>query len=383
MTRATRTLTLVLTIAAASAILSYRPVYEPDLGWHLAHGRENLAGRLVRTNLFSFTWPEYPQRYTSWLSETIAYAAWSAGGDAAVRTLQAAALAVTFGFVYLACRVRGAVLPSVAILVFGFLVIEPRAIPRPHLVSFAGVAVCSWLIERARAARFRTTADCGRAARRHLEQPARGIHVRSPDDRSLRRCAARSPVLALTARVDACPCGSDGLCRRPARESVRMGIDPVPVRERLRAAAAGDRRAAAGVPAVLQGVLRLRRAGGAAARVHAAPADRVGRPRCTRLRGPRLPLPEVHAARVPRHGADARGASHGVERARPRQPCRPRHRARWRPLRVASAALRVRDFAAAPAASFPKRCCRRARSTLRAPKASPAPSSTATISAGG
>ncbi len=152
MTRATRTLALVLTIAAASAILSYRPVYEPDLGWHLAHGRENLAGRLVRTNLFSFTWAEYPQRYTSWLSETIAYAAWSAGGDAAVRTLQAAALAVTFGFVYLACRVRGAVLPSVAILVFGFLVIEPRAIPRPHLVSFAGVAVCSWLIERARAA---------------------------------------------------------------------------------------------------------------------------------------------------------------------------------------------------------------------------------------
>ena len=69
MTRATRTLTLVLTIAAASAILSYRPVYEPDLGWHLAHGREHLAGRLVRTNLFSFTWPEYPQRYTSWLSD--------------------------------------------------------------------------------------------------------------------------------------------------------------------------------------------------------------------------------------------------------------------------------------------------------------------------
>ncbi len=230
---------------------------------------------------------------------------------------------------------------------------------------------------------FRSTAACGRAARRHLEQPARGSHVRSPDDRSLRRCAARSPVLALTARVDACAGGSDGLCRRPARESVRMGIDPVPVRERLRAAAAGDRRAAAGVPAVLQGVLRLRRAGGAAARVHAAPADRVGRPRCTLLRGPRLPLPEVHAARVPRHGADARGASHGVERARPRQPCRPRHRARWRPLRVASAALRVRDVARAPAASFPKRCCRRARSPLPAPKASPAPCSTATISAGG
>ena len=190
-------------------------------------------------------------------------------------------------------------------------------------------------------------------------------------------------VLSLTARVDARARGSDGLRGRPARESVRMGIDPVPVRERLRAAAAGDRRAAAGVVAVLQGVLRLRRPGGAAARVHAAAADRVGMPRRTLLRGARLPLPEVHAARVSRHRADARGASHGVERARPRQPCRPRHGARWRPLRVASAALRVRDRRAPPAASFPKRCCRRARSPLPAPKASPAPSSTATISAGG
>jgi hypothetical protein len=141
-----------LVIAAAAAILSCRPVYEPDLGWHLAQGRENFAGRLVSTNLFSFTYPDYRQHYTSWLSEAIAYGAWRAAGDVGVQIVQGATLAAAFAFVYLACRVRGTALASTAVLVLGFLTVEPRAIPRPHLVSFAGVAICAWLIERARAA---------------------------------------------------------------------------------------------------------------------------------------------------------------------------------------------------------------------------------------
>jgi hypothetical protein len=142
---------VALAFAAAAAVLSFRPVYEPDLGWHLAHGRENLAGRLVRTNVFSFTYPDYRQHFTSWLFDTGAYAAWRAGGDPGVQTLQAAILAATFWLVYLACRVRSALLPTIAVMILGFLVIEPRAIPRPHLISFLGLAAVSWLIERARA----------------------------------------------------------------------------------------------------------------------------------------------------------------------------------------------------------------------------------------
>jgi hypothetical protein len=151
--RAVRALAFASVVVGAAAILSFRPVYEPDLGWHLAHGRENAAGRLVRTNVFSFTHPDYRQHYTSWLFDTSAYAAWTVGGDAGVQSLQALMLAAAFGFIYRACRVRAAVLPSVAVLILGFLVVEPRAIPRPHLVSFAGMAACAWLIERAVAAR--------------------------------------------------------------------------------------------------------------------------------------------------------------------------------------------------------------------------------------
>ena len=104
---------MALAIAAASALVSFRSVYEPDLGWHLAQGRENLSGRLVRTNVFSFTYPDYRQHYTSWLSDTSAYAAWRLGGDAAIQALQAVTVAAALAFVYLACRVQAA-RPAVA-----------------------------------------------------------------------------------------------------------------------------------------------------------------------------------------------------------------------------------------------------------------------------
>jgi hypothetical protein len=139
---------VVLAIAAASAVVSFRSVYEPDLGWHLAQGRESLSGRIVRTNLFSSTYPDYRQHYTSWLSEAGAYAAWRAGGDAGIQTVQAVTVAAALSLVYFACRVQAAAMPSLAILVLGFFVVEPRAIARPHLVSFAGIAACAWLVQR-------------------------------------------------------------------------------------------------------------------------------------------------------------------------------------------------------------------------------------------
>jgi hypothetical protein len=148
-----RAVVLVAAAAAAAALLSFRTVYEPDLGWHLAHGREILAGHLVRTNIFSAGYPDYPQPFTSWLWDAGVYAAWRVGGDVAVQALQAAIVTAAFAFIWLACRTRAAVLPSLAVAVLGFLVLEPRAIPRPHLVSFAGMAAFAWLIERAIAER--------------------------------------------------------------------------------------------------------------------------------------------------------------------------------------------------------------------------------------
>ena len=153
MSKSAERILIALAILAASTIVSFRSVYEPDLGWHLAQGRENFSGHIVRTNIFSFTYPDYRQRYTTWLADTSAYVAWRIAGDAGIQTLVAAAVALSLALVYAACRVQSAALPSAAVLVLAFFVLEPRVIPRPHLASFVGFAACSWLIQKAIATR--------------------------------------------------------------------------------------------------------------------------------------------------------------------------------------------------------------------------------------
>ena len=144
---------VILLIAGAAAAFSFRAVYEPDFWYHLAQGRENLTGHVVRTNTFSFTYPEYRQRYAPWLFDASLYATWRTAGGAGVQAIQALLLAATFGIVYRSARERAPVVAAAAVLLAGIWVVEPRAIPRPHLVSFAGFALCRLLIERAASTR--------------------------------------------------------------------------------------------------------------------------------------------------------------------------------------------------------------------------------------
>lgn len=147
-----KTALLLAVAVAAASVLSFRAIYEPDLWWHLAQGREAAAGRLVHTNVFNFIYASYPQPYTPWLFDLGAYLAWRAAGGAGIQVAQAALLALTFVLTFRACRQRAATSAVLAVLVLGFFVLEPRAIPRPHLASFAGIAACTFVIERARRA---------------------------------------------------------------------------------------------------------------------------------------------------------------------------------------------------------------------------------------
>ncbi|MEN3336333.1 MAG: hypothetical protein V7647_9 [Acidobacteriota bacterium] len=152
----TRTALLLAAAVAAACALSFRPIYEPDLWWHLAQGRETAAGRLVHTNVFNAFYGSYPQPYTPWLFDLGAYAAWRIGGGGAVQLAQAALLSLTLALTFLACRQRAIVSATIAVILLGWFVVEPRAIPRPHLVSFAGIAACALAIERARRSRSAT-----------------------------------------------------------------------------------------------------------------------------------------------------------------------------------------------------------------------------------
>ena len=151
MTRRAGTLALAAAILAGAAVLSFRPIYEPDIWWHLAQGREAAASGPVRANVFSFTHPDYRQQYTPWLFDLAAYGAWRAGGAAGVQAIQFACLALTFWLLYAASRARAPAWAAAAALGLAFVIFEPRAIPRPHLVSLAGMAAMALLVERSAA----------------------------------------------------------------------------------------------------------------------------------------------------------------------------------------------------------------------------------------
>ena len=138
---------------AASAVVSFRWCYEADLWWHLAHGREIAAGVLPRVNLFSFTHPAFPQPSISWLFDLGTYGLWQASGAGGIQHGQTLVLFTTLALLFAACRVRSGIAVSAAVVAFGFFILEPRALPRPHTLSFAGMAACALLIERARVRR--------------------------------------------------------------------------------------------------------------------------------------------------------------------------------------------------------------------------------------
>lgn len=140
-------------LVAAACLISFRSTYEPDLWWHLAHGRETAAGHFVRSNVFSLTYRDYPQAYTSWLFDLVSYVLWTRTGAIGIQILQALFIAVSLALMAVACRIRASLASTVAVCAVGWIVLEPRALPRPHLVSFAGMAGTIYLIERAREAR--------------------------------------------------------------------------------------------------------------------------------------------------------------------------------------------------------------------------------------
>ena len=144
---------LILLAVLAGVVLSFHWMYEPDLGWHLAQGREIASGHFVKTNLFSWTEPNYPQPFQSWLFEFAAFGLSNLGGAAALQIGQAVVIALTLILVYLACRYRSSVPVALAITILGVFLLEPRAVPRPHIVSFVLGAACALLLDRAKQTR--------------------------------------------------------------------------------------------------------------------------------------------------------------------------------------------------------------------------------------
>src|SRR6185295_13513817 len=109
-----------------------------------------------RTNLLSFTYPDYPDPNLAWVFQVILALAYRAGGVPGTVLLKTAFVVATFALLYRVALRRGAH-PAIAAgaLALAAWAAEPRFVERPHLVTFLGLGTLLLALERAEAARPR------------------------------------------------------------------------------------------------------------------------------------------------------------------------------------------------------------------------------------
>jgi hypothetical protein len=122
------------------AVLSLGPMAESDLFFRIKAGQEILAGHgLPGRNLFSFTYPDYPDIDTSWLFEVGAAALYGRGGFPGIVLAKTGVLLATFAGAFALCRRRGAgPVASALSLAAAAYAARDRFVERPHVFSLAG-----------------------------------------------------------------------------------------------------------------------------------------------------------------------------------------------------------------------------------------------------
>jgi hypothetical protein len=130
--------------------LCLAPMAESDLFFRIEAGRQILARHgLPRVNLYSFTFPDYPDLDTSWLFEVGAAALYARGGFAAVVLAKTAVVAGAFAGAFAVCVRRGAgAAATAAALAAAAFVGRERFVERPHIFSLLGLVMVLALSDR-------------------------------------------------------------------------------------------------------------------------------------------------------------------------------------------------------------------------------------------
>jgi hypothetical protein len=143
--------------------LALRPMAESDLFFHLRAGQEILQRHgLPGRNLFSFTYPDYPDIDTSWLAEVAAALVFRLGGFSGVVVAKTLVLLAAFAGAWRVAVRRGAdAAVAACVLAVAAYVGRDRLVERPLVFSFAGEVAALAAID---ALRGRQGAAAGRAA---------------------------------------------------------------------------------------------------------------------------------------------------------------------------------------------------------------------------
>ncbi|HEY4474745.1 MAG TPA: hypothetical protein VJC06_02380 [Candidatus Paceibacterota bacterium] len=126
-----------------------------DIGRHIKLGEIIWqTGEVPKTNLFSFTEPDFPFTNHHWLSEVVFYKVYSLGNDwmsglKAIMILKVIVLLATYFLLFLTVRKRNIIAVAFAFLVSIF-VFAARTEPRPEIFSYLIFAAYLLIIYRAK-----------------------------------------------------------------------------------------------------------------------------------------------------------------------------------------------------------------------------------------
>jgi hypothetical protein len=147
-TRASARLSAAFAVAIALYIVTY-PVFDCDLYWHLANGREMFARRqIVNEEVFSFTFAGTPFVNHEWLSQIAFFGLWRELGASGLIGLKWLLSALTVGALHITARKAGANhRTSILLCVLTALVGLRNFQVRPELFSLLGMAVLGLIIQ--------------------------------------------------------------------------------------------------------------------------------------------------------------------------------------------------------------------------------------------
>ncbi|MGQ0644747.1 MAG: hypothetical protein ACT4O3_04570 [Elusimicrobiota bacterium] len=149
-----RAVLALLWVVLAAAVLKHlcAPIYDPDLWWHLAAGREMAArGAVLKEDIFSHTLPGNPWLNFEWLAQIVLHRLHDAFGAAGLYAGKALAGAAAWSLLIACCRAagaRGIFLWSLAAA--GFAVLRIRLFERTELATMILLPLFLWALLKAR-----------------------------------------------------------------------------------------------------------------------------------------------------------------------------------------------------------------------------------------
>lgn len=120
------------------------PPQDADMWWHLAAGKNMVEqGRILTTDMFSYTHRGEPWTNAFWLPDIVLFMAYRFGGYLGLTVLTALVAVVTMGVVY--GHAKNSSFPvTLCVILLGTVAIAPVWTPRPQIFSFLLLAVLDY-----------------------------------------------------------------------------------------------------------------------------------------------------------------------------------------------------------------------------------------------